>query len=118
MKLDINTVLDAIEKNGFKQGFNHYIRGKGGHFISDTPNASDVGTACAIGQGAINLQVTPITLASFLKIFVFDEPFTCDSNCGFPHGYSTPFYAITHLNDEHRMPVPEIARAIKNHMGV
>lgn len=111
----IGQVLDAIEQNGLPQAFNKFFVGKGGRFVSQR-NPAGVGAACAVGQGAYNLGVEARSLERMLSSGYVEVQLP--DNALIDRGLSQKFYgiasAIEQLNDKYRIPVPEIARLIRN----
>jgi hypothetical protein len=78
--------IAAIRKNGYKQGYGAFIRGIRGEEVS----------ACALGQAAINLDVSPIILSSkYMSSKAFNKP------------------NIINMNDHRKMPLSEIADEVE-----
>jgi hypothetical protein len=64
--LSRNDVIEAIRRNGYEQTFGYYYILKDGTRIKNMevlPNKRDVKAACAMGQAALNLGISPFIIA-------------------------------------------------------
>lgn len=94
MEVTVREVIDAIEKNGYPQGFGRLIR-----FNEN----SELEGACAIGQAAINLGVDEMVLYRELS-YLIHKKFSVKA-------------MIVSLNDTERYPLPAIATTLRTTLG-
>lgn len=87
--LTVGEIIDAIEKNGYKQLFGKWQSRKDGQIFG----------GCAMGQGAANLGIGYRAVNNALDRIQKD-------------GMRLAERIIT-LNDREQMPVPEIARKVR-----
>ena len=66
-EVTVEEVLDAMEKNGYRQAYGRYFE------YSDHDVDKPVIAACAMGQAAINLGVRAESLDNFLSKFIVDS---------------------------------------------
>jgi len=102
MDITIGQFIDAIEKNGFPQGFGGLFQKKIFDEVEDYEYMDDVDPeefvyACAYGQGLINLGVIQ-------NVLVLNR-----------NSFEGLFYvAVWELNDQNRFTPQEIAQRLRN----
>lgn len=99
-KMKVSDFLDAMEKNGLKQAFNYFFRAGNGAVLDmyigpNSPKWPKIKAACALGQAAYNLNMSPGELVDRLL------------GAGIDRAY------IYKLNDKYHLSVPEIARKLR-----
>jgi hypothetical protein len=84
-QLTVGDIIDAIEKNGYPQGF--------GHYVQKNEYTGAVESACALGQGMLNLGIGQRRITNALGGDIASR--------------------IISLNDSHHLPLKEIAKRIR-----
>ena len=118
--MDVNQILDAMEKNGYKKVRGTFFRVKEeyGYYKQHThrdtslrpDKESDLIGACAIGQAALNLHVSPNAIADLLDNRTIKAEYLCQHYKKYPVSVRD---AVYHLNDKHGFTVAEIAQKIR-----
>lgn len=106
--------IDAVERDGLKQAIGTYFANDKGP-LSNNPRSA-IGAACAVGQGAINLGVSPD-----------DWEYPDENHDRNYYGWDATKVQdvrayIYDLNDSEKMPIPEIAQRVRetypNHLDI
>lgn len=92
-EITLGQLIDSMEKNGFKQAYGTLMAPK--HAGEEITRKKDVGAACALGQGMLNLNIK--TLVYKGSIFNFRKLVDYVAN----------------LNDNEKLTPAEIARNIR-----
>lgn len=103
-KFTLAQVLDAIELNGYKKAKGNLYRNRKADFKNNFElnlNKRPI-SACAVGQGAINLDVSPKDLADALSVIKIP-------NSGFYGGAKSVYNIIYRMNDNTTAKVSTIA---------
>ena len=106
----VQEVIDAIRKDGWKKAYGAYWKDSNGDYLGDedfdfeTIDRSNIDSACALGQAALNLDVNPIYLETALNsIPIKLSGYEYETSLGVD---------ITRLNDNTRnedLTLPQIA---------
>ena len=113
--MELKDIIDAIEKNGYKKSKGNYIQMKDGStpFAYLPEDLTAVVSACAMGQAALNLGITPNELIKTLykePEFQVKKYHTCATKMS--SYLSLPAF-IMHLNDEHSYMVASIGKQVR-----
>lgn len=96
----LDEIADAIRKNGWKKAIGSYYR---------TRQDGTIIAACALGQGALNLDVTPRSLQSYLDSGFNNQPCPSKSHKKRERPRLSIGVMVVHLNDDHRWSLNRIA---------
>lgn len=104
-EISLAQVIEAIEKGGYKQGFNHLME-------SDSHDGKNVGLiidADPIGQAALNLGIEDVKLSKWLQELKLPRKITTNSGSILPY----VFDLIVYYNDTETKSIEEIVSLLK-----
>lgn len=132
MSITVNDFLDEVEKNGYEQYFGSLI---GDPSINDWHQVepSKVKTACAVGQGYLNIAkdyqqsfeavvegmgLFPTFSGKNVKCPLFTPHSNLDeSYCHKYTQFNNVFSMVVHLNDEHHASLSDIVKMVREHVN-